>query len=176
MTGAVTHQTKAMIRGQQREDRYRLVIKEGLPALQNMRDFRQILEIVQVVLERTFKGNKESREGPFGRGIRGIRFKGEFQYTNNLFYNGEFKTGWRTGVGFVLDHKQSVQSVLNVLEQLGFRASVTGHHFYEDARDIEYHFDIFILSDDYATMAVKRRFAGQDEKPGPTPTSFPKDQ
>lgn len=177
MTGAVTHQTKAMIRGQQREDRYRLVMKDGLPALRNMRDFRQIFEIVQVVLERNFKGQGKGgvRATAEGRGIRGIRWGGRFGYTNTLYHEGEIKTGWNTTIYFVLDAKLSVLPVLQALEQMGMRANVGGHRFHPEALDISYTIDVFILSDDFATMAVKRRFAGLDDKPGDQPTYFPKE-
>lgn len=166
--------TKAQAKADLRIQRVRDVSAGGLEAVKDLPDFQTITEILCHVLQAQFAG--EGRSTPTGIGARAFRFN-HFEYSNTIYVPGEdeFKTGWRAKVYFVLDAKLSPFPVLRALERYGMRPNTGAHHApIVDIYDLTYTIDVTILSDDFATMAVRRRFAGLDAKPGPTELRFPK--
>ncbi len=166
--------TKAQAKADLRIKRVREVSAGGLEALKSLPDFQTITEVVSRVIEAEFAG--QGRDTPTGKGIRSVRFA-NFEYSNTIYIPGEakFTTGWRARIYFTLDSKLSPIPVIRAFERFGVRA-MTGAHQSPgvDLYDLSHRIDVYILSDDFATMAVRRRFAGLDERPGPANTRFPK--
>lgn len=165
--------TKAQAKADLRIQRVRDVSAGGLEAVKDLPDFQTITEILCHVLQAQFAG--EGRSTPTGKGARSFRFN-HFEYSNTIYVPGEddFKTGWKATFYFTLDAKLSPFPVFRALEQYGVRPNSGAHKTHVDVYDLTYVIDVTILSDDFATMAVRRRFAGLDAKPGPTELRFPK--
>lgn len=166
--------TRSQAKADLRIRRVREVSAGGLEALKALPDFQTVTDIVCEVIQKQFAG--QGRETPTGKGIRAVRFA-NFEYSNVIYVPGEddYKTGWRAKVYFTLDAKLSPFPVIHALERLGVRA-MTGAHQAPgvDIYDLSHKLDVYILSDDFASMAVRRRFAGLDAAPGPEPLRFPK--
>lgn len=152
----------------------RAVIDGGKDALLSMPDFGTIFRVVSGALTVEFSG--QGRDTETGKGIRSARFQ-DFEYSNTVYVRGEdeFKTGWRAKLFFTLDRKVNPILVLKALERYGIRCFEGAHQVAgQDRHDLSHRFNVYILSDDYATMAVIRRLAGQDAAPGPADSRFPK--
>lgn len=166
--------TKAQAKADRRIKLVREVTVGGLEALKALPDFQTVTEVVSQVIQAQFTGH--GRDTPTGKGARAVRFA-NFEYSNVIYVPGEddFKTGWRARVYFTLDAKLSPFPIIRALERLGVRANTGAHQTPGvDPYDLSHKIDVYILSDDFATMAVRRRFAGLDAAPGPEPLRFPK--
>lgn len=146
--------------------RVRSVIESGKSALISMPDFGTILHAVCGALSVEFTEKASRRSAHFQ----------DFAFSDTIYVRGmeELQTGWCATLFFAIDQKINPALVLKALERYGIYGCSGDQGAANKGQQSHHRFNVYILSDDFSTMAVIRRLAGQDVTPGPTSCWFPK--